>query len=325
MKISVVTTLYRSERFVREFYKRTKAVLAQLDVDHEIVFVNDGSPDRSFDEAMAVARGDRAVVLVDLSRNFGHHKALMTGLRHATGDLVFVVDSDLEEAPENLGLFYDRLMRTPGIDVVYGVRAQRDEPIVRRWGGKAYYALFNFFSETRLPPEQLLSRLMTRRYVDALVAYGESSLVITPLMAYVGFRQVPCEIQRVFKGSSSYTLAARIALTVRSLTAFSARPLYYIVLLGFLSSLAALGLGLWTLGRYAAVGAGVPGWYSIVLSVWFFGGVTVASIGVVGIYVARVFEEVKARPLTVVRQVHRHDAESLPERPALVEMGERRG
>jgi putative glycosyltransferase len=156
MKLSIVTTLYNSAPYVSEFASRVESATNELGLDYELIFVNDGSPDNSLAVALDTCRVNPHVRIVDLARNFGHHPAIMVGLRESVGDYVFLIDVDLEEAPENLVAFYQQLTDSPDTDVVYGVWRRHGESITRRVAAEAYYALFNFLGDTPIAPNLVL-------------------------------------------------------------------------------------------------------------------------------------------------------------------------
>jgi putative glycosyltransferase len=301
--VSIVTTLYRSERFLDEFHRRATAAVRQLADSYEIVLVNDGSPDHSLERAIDLHRRDPRVKVVDLSRNFGHHKAMMTGLAHARGRRVFLIDCDLEEAPELLGEFHRRL-EADRVDVVYGIQARRKGGAFERWSGNLFFGLVNRLSSHPLPANLSTVRLMSRRYVDNLVAHRESEMVIAGLWVITGFEQVGVPIDKGSRPTTSYGLAKRIGHLVNAVTSFSDRPLVLVFYLGlgimFLSGSAALYL----IVKRLFFGVLLAGWPSLIVSVWLLGGMTLFSIGIVGIYVAKVFMETKRRPYTIVRAVH---------------------
>jgi putative glycosyltransferase len=302
MDLSIVTTLYRSSPYVREFHRRASTAAAAALADCEFVFVNDGSPDDAADVAIALRRDDPRVVVVDLSRNFGHHKAMMTGLAHARGRLVFLIDCDLEEAPEWLGRFHHH-MQGSGADVVFGQQARRRGGWFERASGTAFYRAMDRLSDQPMPPNQVVARLMTRRYVDALLAHRDHDLYIDGLWAATGFRQDAVAIEKLHKGTSSYSLPRKLALAVNAVTSFSSKPLVLISYLGVtisaVSIVAACGL---VVGR--AFVRFDAGWPSLIVSIWFLGGLTILCLGVIGLYVAKIFTESKDRPYTIVRQVH---------------------
>ncbi len=307
MDLSIVTTLYRSSPYLAEFCRRaTAAADAAGFADVEVVLVNDGSPDDAADDALRLRAADPRIVLVDLSRNFGHHKAMMTGLAHAAGRLVFLIDCDLEESPEWLGPFHDRL-RATGADVVFGQQATRKGGPFERWSGTLFYRGLNWLAEVPMPANAVVARLMTRRYVDALVAHRDREVYIDGLWVVTGFRQEPAAVVKAAKGRSTYTLTRKAALLANAVTSFSNKPLVLISYLGFAISAVSIvaAVVLVVLRAFVRYDAG---WPSLIVSIWFLGGLTILCLGVIGLYVAKIFSETKDRPYTVVRAVHGRDA-----------------
>ena len=300
MRLSIVSTLYRSASHLDEFYARTVAAARRLTNDFEIILVNDGSPDDSLAVALRLYEADPRVRVVDLARNFGHHKAMMTGLEHATGDLVFLLDSDLEEQPEWLGEFHQALDRT-GADVVYGVQGRRKGDWFERSTGAVYFGIFNTLLDQPLPKNVVTARLMTDRYVRSLVQHRDREICMAGLWVLTGFEQIPIPVNKLSRGRTTYSVRKRISVLVNSVTSFSNRPLVYIFYLGcVIMSMAALA-GFYLIVRAFRRGFGVPGWPSLIVSIWFLGGLTIFCLGVIGIYVAKVFMETKDRPYTIVR------------------------
>lgn len=303
MMLSIVTTMYNSAPYLEEFYDRICAAAGRITRDFEIIFVNDGSPDNSLEVALDLYRKDSRVGVVDLSRNFGHHKAIMTGLMHAQGDLVFLIDSDLEEEPELLQKFYDELNRT-GADVVFGVQEQRKGKLFERATGTLYFKVFNFFSTHPIPTNHITARLMTRDYVAALVKHEEREFVLSGLWVLTGFQQLPLTVRKHHKPTSAYGFGRKISHLVNAITSFSNKPLVLIFYLGcfilFISSVAAIDL----IVRKLFFGRILEGWASLIISIWLMGGLTIFCLGVIGIYLAKVFIEVKHRPYTIVKQTY---------------------
>lgn len=300
MRLSIVSTLYRSAPHLDEFYTRTVAAARRLTNDFEIILVNDGSPDDSLAVALRLYEADPRVRVVDLARNFGHHKAMMTGLEHATGDLVFLLDSDLEEQPEWLGEFHQALDRT-GADVVYGVQGRRKGDWFERFTGAVYFGIFNTLLDQPLPKNVVTARLMTERYVRSLVQHRDREICMAGLWVLTGFEQIAIPVNKLSRGRTTYSVRKRISVLVNSVTSFSNRPLVYIFYLGcVIMSMASLA-GFYLIVRAFRRGFGVPGWPSLIVSIWFLGGLTIFCLGVIGIYVAKVFMETKDRPYTIVR------------------------
>ena len=306
MRLSIVTTLYRSAPYVDEFYERAVAAARALTSDYELVFVNDGSPDDSLERARRLVSRDGRVRVIDLSRNFGHHRAMMTGLAHSRGELVFLIDSDLEEDPELLGRFHEAL-ETSDVDVVYGVQETRKGSLGERVTGRLFYAAFNLLADIQLPRDVLVARLMTRRYVDSLVAHEERELLIAGLWQTTGYAQLPITVVKHATSETTYTLRQKLRLLTRGITAFSNRPLLFIAALG--AGILALS-AVWIVYLLAVLlFAGEPpaGFTSILVSLWFLGGMIIFSIGVVAIYISVIFTETKGRPYTIVRETYEQD------------------
>lgn len=303
MKLSVVSTLYRSAPYLREFHARAAAAARAVSADVEFVFVNDGSPDDAVEVALELRREFGNVRVVDLSRNFGHHPAMMAGLEHATGDRVFLIDCDLEEPPELLTTFAAHLAAT-GADVVYGVQEERNGGAANRFLGWAYYAVYNAVSDFPIPRNLLTVRLMTRRYVDALLRHRESEFVISTLWSRTGFRQEPLPVRKGRKPTSSYGLRRKFVLLVNSVTASSAVPLHLVFYLGlFVLAGSALAAG-WLVVQRLFFGTMPDGWPLLMVSLWLIGGLVIFSQGVLGIYLAKVYQEAKRRPPTLTRAVY---------------------
>lgn len=304
MKLSIVTTLYRSAPTIGEFHRRIMAAAEPITDDIELVMVNDGSPDDSLDLALALHRADPRVVVVDLARNFGHHKAMMTGLAHATGDRVFLIDCDLEEEPELLTEFNGRLARGD-CDVVFGVQETRRGRWFERVSGALFFSLVDALSDQRIPRNTVVARLMTRDYVRALVRHRDREFLIAHLWQVTGFRQVALPVRKLSHSPSTYSLRMRTEMAVKYLTTTSTRLLYFILYVGVgIFALSLLTIAYY-LARYLFSGIGVSGYTSLIVSIWFFGGLTTLILGVLGIYVANIISETKRRPYTVVRTVHR--------------------
>jgi len=308
MRLSVVTTMYASAAHLEELHRRLKQAIGPLFPAFETVFVDDGSPDDSLAIAKGFLQQGGRVKIVVLSRNFGHHAAMLTGLAHASGDLVFMIDSDLEEPPEVFAQLLDVMRAAPPeelVDLVYSVQRRRLGSLAKRAGGALFYPLFNLLSPVDLPGNLLNARLMTRRYLDALLSHHERQPFLSGLMRITGFRQVGVAVDKAERcHRTSYSLRKRLRATVVALVSFSDRPLFMVVAAGAL-----LG-GLSMLGIAAAIAAvvverPVPLWLPGVLATGVVGGLIVLSVGIVGLYLGSVLAEVKARPV-LVAEVHQN-------------------
>lgn len=304
--LSIVTSLYKSDVYIEAFYARFSEAAARLTERYEIILVNDGSPDASLAKALALHEKDSRVTVVDLSRNFGHHPAVLTGLGLARGGLVYLTDSDLEEQSELLELFYHRLKKGD-CDVVYGYQEKRKGRMLERVSGDLFYQLFNFLSDVQLPRNLITARLMTRRYVDSLLLHRDRSPFLAGLLTITGYAQVGLPVKKGSNASSSYNWRGRLRQGFNSITGFSSKPL--LVSAGLGASICAIASVLiaYLVVMWLVRGIRIEGWTSLIVSIWFLGGLNLFFIGIVGLYLSRVFMEMKDRPLTVVRELHRRD------------------
>ncbi|VFR25454.1 Polymyxin resistance protein ArnC, glycosyl transferase [plant metagenome] len=306
MKLSIVTTLYRSAPHLEEFHRRASEVArAHAGQDYEIVMVNDGSPDDSLQIALALMQGDPHLKVVDLSRNFGHHKAIMEGLVHSAGEEVFLLDSDLEELPEWLPDFA-RQRLDDAADVVYGVQARRKGGWMERWSGELFYILMRGLAGISLPRNLVTARLMTRRYVDALLQFREREVFLAGLWYLTGFRQVAQQVTKLSHSETTYGFRQKAYLLVNSVVSVSNRPLILIFYTGMSIFAAALLYTAYLVFNWLIASRPPDGWTSVMVSVWLLGGLVISFLGVIGIYLSKVFSETKQRPNTIVRKVHVH-------------------
>lgn len=307
IELSIVTSLYHSAPFVEEFYRRTRDALRQITPSYEIVFVDDGSPDDSLQRVLRVMEEDHRVVAIDLARNFGQHKALLTGLAHARGRFVFLLDSDLELDPELLLTFWQCIQVDPTIDAFHGTQIRRKGDWVERMTGEIFFRAMDYLSGLRLPRNLVMVSMMTSRYVGSLVAHMERSVFLCGLLHITGYKQELVPVQKRSKASTTYSSSKKLALFVDAITSFSNKPLTLIFQFGMSISVVALGAIVALVVAKLSLPNAVSGWYSIIASVWFLGGVTISSLGVIGIYLSKVFIEVKQRPYTIIREIYRRE------------------
>jgi len=304
MKLSIVTTLYNSSPFVDEFYDRITRAAETITPDYELIFVNDGSPDDSLEKVLELRKKDARIVVVDLSRNFGHHKAIMTGLGYAKGNHVFQIDSDLEEEPELLKTFWDELFLDTDVDVVYGVQENRKGGWFERVSGKLFYKLYNKLASVSIPKDVIAARLMKRKYVNALLEFKEQEIFLAGLWSAAGFNQKAKLVVKHKRNGTNYSLGKKISLVVNSVTSFSEVPLRAIFLSGAGITLFSFSYVFFLVIWKFFFEAHIDGWTTIVVSIWLLGGLILFSIGIIGIYLSKIFMETKNRPYTLVKDVY---------------------
>lgn len=273
--------------------------------------MNDGSPDDSLDVALALRAQDPRIVIMDLARNFGHHRAMMTGVAHATGDLVFLIDSDMEEAPELLAAFHAKLT-TEGWGVVYGVRREHRGGLFERIPGAVFFRLTQALSDHPLPRNLVTARLMRRDDVRALIAHEGRSFVISHLWSITGFRHASMEIEKLALSPSTYSPRRRLEMAVQHVTTTSSKLLYGIFHMGLMTSAFAVVMFGFFITRYLSHGIGVDGWTSLVLSVWFVGGLIIQALGIMAPYIADICQQVKRRPDTHLRGLYGPEPQAKP-------------
>ena len=307
MKLSIVSTLYNSQRTLAEFIDRSLESANKLfPGNFEIILVNDGSPDQSLSLARSFLTKISNLKIIDLSRNFGHHKAMMTGIMQAKGELIYLIDSDLEEEPEWLEMFYQKLILS-NCDVVYGVQASRKGGWAERFGGQLFYKLVNYASNLKLSENIVTARLMTLQYCKALSLHTESEVFIAGLWRITGFEQISLQIKKHQHSPTNYTLSKKIELFIAAITSFSNRPLILIFYLGlFILIISALAI-LFILISAIFYEKPLSGWTSLILSIWLLGGLTISFIGITGIYISKIFIETKRRPYTIIKRIYSNE------------------
>lgn len=310
IRVSIVAPCYNEAENLREFHRRASAaaVMALGDghraSEYEIVLVDDGSRDATWEAISGLAAADPRVVGVRLMRNHGHQLAATAGLSLARGERVLLIDADLQDPPELLAAMW-RTMDREGAEVVYGQRTRREgETMFKRATAAGFYRLLGRLSGTPIPRDTGDFRLMSRRVVDALAAMPERQRFIRGMVSWVGGRQVPLPYERHARhaGATGYPLRKMVAFAVDAITSFSTAPLRLASWLGVAAAGLAVPLLAYTLWRWAQGGT-VAGWSSTMAAITLFGAVQLIVLGILGEYVGRLFQEVKARPLFLVDTV----------------------
>lgn len=304
--LSIVATMYRSRRFLERFLEECLAAAAEIGcTDFEIVLVNDGSPDDSVHYAIERRRDIPELVVVDLSRNFGHHYAMQAGLRHARGDLVFLIDCDLEVSPLTLSAF-KRKLDAAGCDMVYGFQESRKGGLFEKASGGFFYSTFNLLSDVKIPENIATERIMTRRYVDALLQLGDRNLFLGGMMSWTGFDQVGLPLaKKQREGKSSYTLLRRIHLMVNAVSSFSALPLVWMFNIGLMITSASFLYLFYLLIRKVFFDDAMIGFTSVMALIAMSLGIMTTGLGIIGIYLGKVFSQVQNRPTYIVKDLYR--------------------
>ena len=303
MKLSVVTTLYNTSDYLSDFLSKVSQLHIQFDMNsYELILIDDGSTEVQYSKARSISESYQNVRLIRLSRNFGHHHALLEGLRQATGDLIFLVDSDLEEDPLDFSLLYSEMVQTRA-DLVYGFQENRRGGIWERISGEFFYFLMNKFMKVDIPENMLTSRLMSRRYLDALLLHTETQINFSGLSSITGFNQTKIPLKKVRLRKTSYSLSRKVSVLIDAITSFSSSPLKLIFGTGVVIFTASAIVMLTLMIDWINNGNPTSGWASLILSIWFLGGLNMLSLGVIGIYISKIFMETKRRPRVIISEV----------------------
>lgn len=302
--VSIIIPVLNEAESIATLLGRLKPTLEGLDCRWELLFVDDGSTDATLARIREQHQADPRITAVSLSRNFGKEIAIAAGLAHARGDAAIMMDADLQHPPEMLPQFLAKWRE--GYQIVYGQRVSResDGPI-RRLLTRGFYSIFNALARTDIPPGAGDFRLLDRRAINAMNAIRESSRFNKGLFSWIGFRStgIDYDVAERVHGQSKWSLRRLVHFALDGLTSFSTLPLRVWSLLGLAISLTAFAYSLFVLVQTLIVGADVPGFPSLIISVMFLAGVQLISLGVLGEYLGRVYEEVKGRPLYIVAEV----------------------
>ena len=302
-KISLVIPMYYEEQVAEECYKRVSKVLKGLkDYDYEIIFVNDGSKDKTLPILEKIADKDKKVKIVSFSRNFGHQAAVTAGLKYITGDAVVIMDADLQDPPE---LVPDMLKKwEEGYEVIYGKRKKRDgESAFKLLTAKAFYATLNKLSDVEIPKDTGDFRLVDRKVVDVVNSLPEHNKFLRGLFSWVGFKQYPYEYERKerFAGKTKYPLKKMLKLAKDGIIGFSTKPLKIVGGLGILSVVVSIIILIYAILSFAFSWNNLTaGWTSIMCTMTFLGGIILISLWMIGEYIARIYDETKQRPQYIV-------------------------
>ncbi len=310
---SVVVPLYNEEEVLPETYRRLKAVMDSAGEPYEVVMVNDGSRDRTAAIARDICGRDPAFKLIHFSRNFGHQTAITAGMDHTCGDAVIVIDADLQDPPEIILQMIDQWKQ--GYEVVYGRRvSRRGETFFKKLTARLFYRLLNRMTDVKIPTDVGDFRLIDRKVRDALLTVPEHNRYVRGLISWLGFRQTAVEFVREprFAGVTKYPLRKMLKLAVDGITSFSYKPLKFGIGIGmFISIFSLLFAIVVVILRAFDLTVMEPGWASLMAVFLFFSGVILIMLGIIGEYIARIFEEVKGRPLYVISDLTGDFSEAL--------------
>lgn len=299
--ISVVVPVYKAEACLDELYRRLVAALATITQNFEIVLVEDCGGDRSWEIIEQLSCQDSRVRGIQFSRNFGQHYGITAGMDHCNGDWVVVMDCDLQDRPEEIPRMYAKALE--GFDVVIAKRKAVCQSIFKRMTSWLFYKAFTYLADIEYDEDGGNFRIMSRKVVQNFRRMGEQLRFFSGLVKWMGFPTASIEVEQSkrFVGKSTYTFSKLWKLSMDAIVAYSDKPLRLSVRLGFLMALVAFFYGTYFLWHALFYGSAVPGWNSLIVSLFFIGGIIISTLGIIGIYLGKTFDETKRRPLYIVR------------------------
>ncbi|WP_455587569.1 glycosyltransferase family 2 protein [Bacteroides sp.] len=301
-KISVISPVYKGEEMLSELVNRIKSNVSPISENFEIILVNDASPDKAWELIEDECNKDERVKGINLSRNFGQHYAITAGLNYAYGEWIIVMDCDLQDRPEEIPNLYKKAQE--GYDIVLAQRLERKDSFLKRVSSALFYMIFSYLTETKQDKSIANFGIYHYKVIRALLSMNDAVRYFPTMIQWVGFNKsyLPVSHAERKKGSSSYNWHSLFRLAFDNILGFSNKPLRLTVKLGFIISVLSLCLAIFYLIRYLYGDIAVSGFTTIVLSLWFIFGTTICLLGVLGLYIGRIFDQVKGRPPYIVQQ-----------------------
>ena len=300
--LSVVIPVYEADNCLDELYLRLKVALESITPEFEIVLVEDCSGDDSWQVIERLAAGDPRVRGIQFSRNFGQHYGITAGLDHCDGDWVVVMDCDLQDRPEEIPRLYAKAQE--GYDVVLARRGQRNDPAMKRFKSWLFYKVFNYLTEVNYDGETGNFRIVSRKVANAYRTMRERLRFFGGLVAWMGFPTASIDVQhdKRFTGQTSYTFRKLWKLAIETIIGYSDKPLWLSIRFGFVISALAFTYGGYIIYQALMYDAPIMGWSSLIVSLYFLGGIIISTLGILGVYLGKTFDETKGRPLYIVRR-----------------------
>lgn len=302
MKISIIAPVYKGESMLNSLIQRVQLSVGSITPHYELILVNDHSPDKSWQHIVEYGEKDQRIKGIDLSRNFGQHNAITAGLMYASGDWIVVMDCDLQDRPEEIPNLYAKALE--GWDIVFARRLNRKDSYVKRLQSYAFHRVFNWLSGLHTDETIANFGIFKREVIDNFNKMPEKARSFGSLIDYLGFKRTAIEVQHDARaeGKSSYTLSKLVTLSLDIIISNSNKPLKLSIIIGFIMSTISILLAFYNIIAKLVGIITVNGYTTTVFSIWFIGGLLLFVLGIIGIYIGMIFDQVKGRPLFVVRQ-----------------------
>lgn len=303
MEISVISPVYGCRESIQELYEKVTATLQKICNSYEIIFVNDNCPQNSWEVISAIAENDKNVKAIKLSRNFGQHYAITAGIDYCSGNYVVVMDCDLQDKPQEIEKLYKKALE--GYDIVYGRRVERQDSFFKSFSSKLFHKTLEYFTESEHDHTIGNFGIYSKKVIEALKNLKEKSRDFLLLVKIVGFKKTAIDVEHDARayGQSSYTLSKMISLAVDSIVSHSNKPLKLIIQLGLMVSVLSFFVAVGLVVAHFTYGFSVEGWTSLMVSMFFLFGLLFGILGVIGLYIGKIFDQVKNRPLYIVDEI----------------------
>jgi dolichol-phosphate mannosyltransferase len=294
--ISIVSPVYNGENTIEELVHEIEQVMYRLNINYEIILVDDRSPDNSWEVMTRIAGQKPSIKIYRLSRNFGQHATIIAGLSKATGDWVIVMDCDLQDQPKEIEKLYNKA--SEGFDIVMAKRNNRKDSFFKKSTSKLFAQIFNFLSDTKINHEVANFGIYKRKVILEVLKIGDFVKSFPLFIYYLGYRSIsiPVEHSKRTVGKSNYSISKLISLAFNAIISYSNKPLKLIVKIGLIISFSSFSIGIYYMNQYFNGDVQVPGYSSLIISIFFLSGIIISVIGILGIYLGKVFEQTKNRP-----------------------------
>lgn len=303
MSISVVIPVYGCVKSLEELISRLSTVLKKISDEYEIILVNDNSYDKPWNKILELNQKVSCVKGISLSRNFGQHSAITAGIDYSNADWVVVMDCDLQDVPEEIERLYNKAQE--GFDIVVGRRVERQDRFFKRLGSRLFYKVFDYFADEQSDSSINNFGIYSKKVISNFKKLREQNRFFPLFIKWLGFTKAEIEVSHAQRadGKSSYSFGRLLSLAFNTIVSYSNKPLKIAIKIGFFISLFSFGYGLYLIIRHFIFIVPVEGWTSVIVSIFFMGGLIIANLGIVGLYVGKVFDEVKDRPLYVIADI----------------------
>ncbi len=298
--MSIVSPVYKGEKMIKELCSRIISNVQALTNDFEIILVNDASPDESWSIIEAICKQNKQVKGINLSRNFGQHNAITAGLAYAKGDWVVVMDCDLQDRPEEIPNLYKKAKQ--GYDIVLAQRIERQDNFFKRLSSVCFYYIFSYLTETKMDKTVANFGIYSNNVIKAILAMNDSIRYFPAMVQWAGFEKTYLPVKHNYReeGTSGYNLKKLLRLALNNILAFSDKPLRITVKFGFYISVSSVLIACFYFVKYWLGSIEVSGFTTIVLSIWFLSGIIITILGILGLYIGKIFDKVKDRPLFII-------------------------